>query len=476
MAHRLTDAIPIFPHLRNRNSRRTGYLTCAPGLGRGRCGVIGGRVRSGLLASDGCSVLERVASFTVEALLARNDMTRWSRCATVLAVLLLGFAQRDRADAQVTVMTQNLYVGFDIEQYATDLAANLGDVVALTTAAYEHVLATDFPTRAAAIAREVERTHPALIGLQEVAWFRSASFDGFGPPHATTTEVDFLQITLDALAARGLPYAAAAVIENGDAEFPRLAGFDAMNEPIIQDIRLTDRDVILARTDLPAAELQIGNAQQANFANAASLLGVSLPRGWVSVDVQAGSLGFRLLSTHLDNDAALQIAQANELLGPGSPSDTSLPLVFVGDYNSPADGTGSPTYANLIAGGFQDAWTATHPGEPGNTWGQNADLLNPVSQLSQRIDLVLLGGGMIATSVDVVGEELADRTPTGLWPSDHAGVVATLVPEPSTLMLALIGPAVVALRRAIRRCPVLLQLKLEFRSCPRGASARGSWA
>src|SRR5439155_15689452 len=27
---------------------------------------------------------------------------------------------------------------------------------------------------------------------------------------------------------------------------------------------------------------------------------------------------------------------------------------------------------------------------------------------------------------DVVGDELPDRTPSGLWPSDHGGVVATL--------------------------------------------------
>jgi hypothetical protein len=27
----------------------------------------------------------------------------------------------------------------------------------------------------------------------------------------------------------------------------------------------------------------------------------------------------------------------------------------------------------------------------------------------------------------VIGEEDADRTPSGFWPSDHAGVVATLL-------------------------------------------------
>jgi hypothetical protein len=29
--------------------------------------------------------------------------------------------------------------------------------------------------------------------------------------------------------------------------------------------------------------------------------------------------------------------------------------------------------------------------------------------------------------MDVVGDTTADKTPSGLWPSDHAGIVATLV-------------------------------------------------
>jgi hypothetical protein len=31
-----------------------------------------------------------------------------------------------------------------------------------------------------------------------------------------------------------------------------------------------------------------------------------------------------------------------------------------------------------------------------------------------------------SVNADVVGEELSARTPSGLWPSDHAGAVATL--------------------------------------------------
>jgi hypothetical protein len=43
---------------------------------------------------------------------------------------------------------------------------------------------------------------------------------------------------------------------------------------------------------------------------------------------------------------------------------------------------------------------------------------------------VLTRGGFDTVDADVVGEESTDRTPSGLWPSDHAGVVATLaLPE-----------------------------------------------
>lgn len=361
------------------------------------------------------------------------------RLLTFVCTFWLAGAVGPTANAQVTVMTQNLYIGFDIEQYGAELIADPLRVFELTTVAYDQVIATDFASRAAAFARQVEATQPALIGLQEVALFRSGTFDGFGAPHATTVEFDFLQMALDALSARGLHYAAVATIENADAEFPRIGGYDEFGEPFAEDIRLTDRDVILARTDLPDSELQISNVQAASFANAASVLGVPLPRGWLSVDVQAGGLDFRLVSTHLDNDPTLQLAQANELLGPGSPTDTPLDVVLLGDFNSRADGTGTPTYGELLAGGFADAWTMTHGNDPGYTWGHDADLLNTDTTFTERIDLVLLSGNLRATHVDLVGEALADRTPAGLWPSDHAGVVATIVPEPGTIVLAVIG-------------------------------------
>jgi hypothetical protein len=358
---------------------------------------------------------------------------------STIAVIAVAATGGRYAAAQVTVMTQNLYVGFDLEQYAVDAAANPLDIPALTAAAYADVLATDFPSRAAAFARQVEATQPELIGLQEVSLFRSGDFDGLGAPHAMTVEIDFLQLTLGALADRGLFYEAVATIQNADVEVPRVIGFDGMNQPILQDIRLTDRDVILWRTDLPPGAFAISNAQSANFTDALSFLGASVPRGWASVDVQYGDLEFRLVSTHLENEPTVQVAQANELLAPGGPIDTPLDVVLIGDFNSPADGTLTPTYANLLAAGFADAWTMTHGGAPGYTWGHDADLLNTIDTFTERIDLVLLGGGLTATFTDIVGEALDERTPAGLWLSDHAGVVATIVPEPHAAMLALIG-------------------------------------
>jgi hypothetical protein len=39
---------------------------------------------------------------------------------------------------------------------------------------------------------------------------------------------------------------------------------------------------------------------------------------------------------------------------------------------------------------------------------------------------VLTRGGIRASSTNRVGHELEDRTPSGLWPSDHVGVWAVL--------------------------------------------------
>jgi endonuclease/exonuclease/phosphatase family metal-dependent hydrolase len=101
-------------------------------------------------------------------------------------------------------------------------------------------------------------------------------------------------------------------------------------------------------------------------------------------------------------------------------------VVLVGDLNSQPDDTAG-AYGTFAAAGYVDAWVVVHGPEGGFTAGQTELLDNVPSKLDHRIDFVLYQPrGIHAVAAEVLGEELDDRTPTGLWPSDHAGVVATL--------------------------------------------------
>ena len=70
----------------------------------------------------------------------------------------------------------------------------------------------------------------------------------------------------------------------------------------------------------------------------------------------------------------------------------------------------------------------------GYTANQDADLLNAESKLFHRIDHVLFRDDFTADGrpfrgsvhAERLGQEQDDRTPAGLWPSDHAGVLTTL--------------------------------------------------
>ena len=86
----------------------------------------------------------------------------------------------------------------------------------------------------------------------------------------------------------------------------------------------------------------------------------------------------------------------------------------------------SPTYERLLAAGLVDVWRAASSEADGSTWGQANDVANPISTLDQRLDLVLVAGGIRPVSIERVGHLTEDRTPSGLWPSDHAGLVADL--------------------------------------------------
>ncbi len=162
------------------------------------------------------------------------------------------------------------------------------------------------------------------------------------------------------------------------------------------------------------------------------MLTLNILRGWVSVDATIAGDTFRFVSTHLESGSRdVQVAQATELLRLLGGQD--LPTILVGDFNSPADGSGTPTYGVLVGAGFMDVWRSANPHDAGLTCCHQADLSNPTRSFSKRLDLILVRDGIThgrrsgfrCVQATLVGHKVSDRV-AGLWPSDHAGVVATL--------------------------------------------------
>ena len=341
------------------------------------------------------------------------------------------------------VMTYNIYVGARYEDLL--LVEDPAQIPFKAAEIFAAVQSTDFHARARAIADQIELHRPQLIGLQEVALFRIQSPGDFllgNPVQASTPVLDYLEILAAELAARGLHYDVAARLEAFDVELP-MVNFQTGG---LDDIRLTERLAILAQKDVSWT-----NPQNATFAAPLpiELGGVQLLKysGWASVDVTYKGLPYRFVNTHLEpadiapgvvhpDLAALQAAQLAELLAivDGSP----FPVAMVGDFNSDADGSTTQTYQDVRDAGFVDAWLIGAPRGPGYTANQAPDLLNAVSQLFHRIDFVFYrdeftersGEFQGALNVEVVGEEHGDRTTSGLWPSDHAGVFASLTIAP----------------------------------------------
>jgi endonuclease/exonuclease/phosphatase family metal-dependent hydrolase len=349
-----------------------------------------------------------------------------------LSLALAGFVSADaRADNNkdrvLTVMTRNMDNGTDFGLIFA--AHSQSDLVIATGATYAEIQASNIPERAAAVANEIAATNPDLVGLQEVYTYWVGPFGG----PATTQTYNALQSLLDALAQRGLHYAAVAVLTNLDVEVP---AFD----PTVGlfDVRASDSNVVLARTDLPVSQLKLSNIQAQHFATNSiftnPVLGtLEIPGGWIAVDGKKRGKSFRFVTTHLDPvSTQVRAAQAEELLA--GPADTTLPVILAGDLNSDAQ-SGNPAqneaYRLLVGAGYDDIWSAVHPGDPGFTWPLHGeDPFTPFATPFERIDLVLTDGPVHPMTVRLVGNQLADLTPSGLWPSDHAGVVAEVVLEP----------------------------------------------
>jgi len=374
------------------------------------------------------AIVERMLSKSIlHANLTRYALAMLSASVVVsVSVLTAGAEPSPHSLRSVTVMTENMDEATDFGPVIA--ATSLPQLLNAVTVTYREVQASNIPQRAAGVAREIGATQPTLVGLQEVSEWRTGPF-GSRTPTASTVQFDQLQSLLDALNQQGLHYKVLGVRTGLDVEAPSSLGFD---------VRVTDRDVMLARTDLSVSELHVANVQIQNFAtnlSYPSLTGlIPNPRGWIAVDARIRGTNYRFITTHLEAGSdQVQVAQARELLR--GPASTNVPIVIGGDLNSAANGgpDTAAAYNTLIAGGFADAWAVAHPGDSGYTWPLHPEDTFPASAApTERIDLVMVRNGISVLGAERVGNTTADLTPSRLWPSDHSGVVADVaMPDPS---------------------------------------------
>lgn len=329
---------------------------------------------------------------------------------------------------QLTVMTQNLYLGSPLTPALDPSVDTAEEFVTAVAHIYGTALATDFPSRAQVIADTTTGERPDLIGLQEVSdWVAT-------PNHAGPTPIsqDFLQILLAELEERGLDYEVAAVVQNADiGPVPLVAPqFGCGITAADCVVSLKDRDVILVNADTPRlrwSRVRTGRYDAQQTFTPPDSQPVSFARGWVKVRVKYRGERFRFLNTHLEVSGFpdVQEAQAREFVA--GPASSRRAVIAVGDFNSAADGSTTQSY-DLLTDTLTDAW-GINTEDPGYTSGQNGSLSNETSQLNRRIDLVLTRSSCRTTvkplEAHVVGDTaFQDTAPR--WPSDHAGVVARL--------------------------------------------------
>src|SRR5215212_250542 len=335
-----------------------------------------------------------------------------------------GASTTDKPPA-LTVMSRNLYVGADIIRLGT--ATTPADEAQAATQLLQIVQQTNFPERANALAAEVARVKPDMIGVQEAARIRKTPdgvSDGPGGTPATEVVQDFLPILRSELNNAGERYKVVAIQDELDAEVATSLGYD---------VRAEQRDAILVRTGR-GAKVKVRKALMGQYDDAFTVAladgqTVSVPRGWEAMDGTAGGVKFRLVNTHLEAySAAIGEAQAKELTGRGGPAGPQRQgVILAGDLNAdPRDPNTAARvpYEAIVDQGYVNVLPRRL------TCCLSETVNDPAPSFTSDIDFIFTRPKTKVHKTGIVGNRPSDRTASGLWPSDHVGVWATLyVPE-----------------------------------------------
>ena len=335
-------------------------------------------------------------------------------------VVLLAFAllaePAAAAKPQLRVMTRNVYLGGNIAGPIP--AQDRADFEQRASALWAAVRTTDFPARARLLAREARRYRPDVIGLQEVALWRTGPKDG-NATKASTVAYDFLRTLKRRL---GPGYKVAAVQREADIEAPIADGLD---------VRLTMRDAIIVRRRVKVRR-RLGANYKATLQVPTAIGTLASTRGWVGADLALRGKRFRVLNTHLEAFSdSHRLDQAKELLRRRGPLRRQKRVIVTGDINSDpngATGANPAAYRQFIAAGLRDTWLSLRPLRPGFSCCFETETIKdaPPAPFDHRVDHVFAKGRVGVIAGWVVGGDPANRTSSGLWPSDHGGQVLAL--------------------------------------------------
>jgi len=324
---------------------------------------------------------------------------------------------RGQSDEAVTVATRNCYLGANLFRLLTAAMEGSDAVRAAVSGLVRTVDRSHVAERMDAVAAELERTEPDVVGLQEVALIRTGEPTAGTTPTATNVRYDFRETLTAALAERDLPYRVVAAVTTTDFQLPATVDGER------RAVRLTDRALLLAHESVTTENVTTGR-----FDAAVSLSdgerAITVERGYLLADATVGGTQLTVCNTHLESaSAGTRLEQATEL--EALLADRADPVAIVGDLNSGPGG--SRGAYDQLTGPFRDAADGV-----GNTCCHAAGLRNDEVSLTARIDHVFVRGTLGATDVTRVGADPANRIDVDgdrLWPSDHAGVVATLSPD-----------------------------------------------
>jgi endonuclease/exonuclease/phosphatase family metal-dependent hydrolase len=325
-------------------------------------------------------------------------------------------------------MSRNLYLGADTSLVLGSFLEGPDDLEARARDVFQQLRGNDFYERGEALVDEIQAARPHVVAMQEVV--KVTHRNG-----SEATVVDHMAILDTILRTRGLPHRflpaqTTTVVDLALADGGRLT--------------FTDRLALLVRHDVRVMDLQSDRygAEQPTPG------GVTLGRGWMTVDCSIGTTICRIANTHLEVQAfpETQARQVEELMK-DILSDRTLETFLMGDFNSNAEGeegdpTWTPAHSVVRGAGFRDLWAEApasrragdSPEGPGHTCCHEADLSLPGKGLDQRIDFIFHRGPTEPDLKEIrrVGIHGSSRTrPGGLWPSDHAGLVACVAVPPA---------------------------------------------